>query len=177
MFFTSDTHFNHKSILKYCDRPFDTVEEMNEQLIANWNSVVKPKDVIYHLGDFAYGSKEEMSKIFHRLNGRKHLVFGNHDDNRVKKLNWSTVNSYIEIKYKRKDLTEIPNSVKLILFHFPIEEWNGKYHGFYHLHGHSHGRCKKDSSFLRVDVGVDSNNFTPVHVEDLLFSKNDLQGE
>ena len=77
--FTSDTHFGHKNILEYEKeaRPFETVEEMNEQLIANWNDTVRPKDIVFHLGDFAFGAINV--PIADRLNGYKRLVMGNHD--------------------------------------------------------------------------------------------------
>ena len=79
LYVTSDTHFNHKNIIKYCNRPFNDVYEMNETLINNWNSVVTPEDIIYHLGDFGFGTKEELQEIFDRLNGYKYLIMGNHD--------------------------------------------------------------------------------------------------
>lgn len=77
LFFTSDHHFDHANILKYCERPFVSVEEMNSALIDNWNSVVNPGDQIYHLGDFSLGIKS--LNIVSKLNGRKFLVAGNHD--------------------------------------------------------------------------------------------------
>ena len=79
IYFTSDTHFNHSNILTYCSRPWKTVEEMNEGLIKNWNEVVKPEDVVYHLGDFAMGNRKLIPDILARLNGRIVLVRGNHD--------------------------------------------------------------------------------------------------
>ncbi len=77
LFFTSDTHFNHTNILQYCNRPFKTVDQMNETIITNWNNVVGPDDVIFHLGDFCLGGAEEWNKILDRLNGRIYLVLGN----------------------------------------------------------------------------------------------------
>lgn len=79
LFFTSDTHFNHTNILQYCNRPFKTVDQMNETIITNWNNVVEPDDVVFHLGDFCLGGAEEWDKILDRLNGRIYLVLGNHD--------------------------------------------------------------------------------------------------
>jgi len=79
IFFTSDTHFNHANILRYCPRPWSTVEEMNEGLIQNWNSVVGQEDTVYHLGDFAMGDRSKVPEILSRLNGRIILVRGNHD--------------------------------------------------------------------------------------------------
>src|SRR5690606_6132282 len=79
MWFTSDTHFYHRKVIEYCDRPFSTVETMNEALIENWNKVVKKNDVIFVLGDFAFAGVNQTKKILDRLNGQKILVRGNHD--------------------------------------------------------------------------------------------------
>lgn len=81
IFFTSDTHFGHKNIIRYSDRPFRDVTHMNEMLVHNWNSVVTPADTVYHLGDVALGPIWESLEYINRLNGRKVLVTGNHDRN------------------------------------------------------------------------------------------------
>ncbi len=80
--FTSDTHFGHANIIRYCGRPWATVEEMNEALIQNWNSVVAPEDTVWHLGDFAMGDRKRIPAIRERLHGRIHIVQGNHDYNK-----------------------------------------------------------------------------------------------
>lgn len=81
LFFTSDTHFGHKHILEFCKRPFSSIEEHDEQLIANWNSVVGVDDTIFHLGDFAFGGYPFWKKIVEQLNGHIILVIGNHKIN------------------------------------------------------------------------------------------------
>ena len=78
-FFTSDTHFNHANIIKFCNRPFKDVEQMNEVMIANWNSVIGKDDTVFHLGDFCLGGAAEWTKILDRLNGKIYLIMGNHD--------------------------------------------------------------------------------------------------
>lgn len=78
-YFTSDTHFWHRNIIKYSNRPFDSVEEMNEAIIDNWNSVVGPDDTVFHLGDVALGPWSEWAGTLSRLNGYKILVVGNHE--------------------------------------------------------------------------------------------------
>lgn len=77
---TSDTHFNHANIIKYCNRPFSSVEEMNETIIANWNKVVSQGDTVYHLGDFALGDKSLIPDFIRRLNGHISFIMGNHDN-------------------------------------------------------------------------------------------------
>ena len=81
VFFTSDTHFYHHNILKFEPetRPFGTVEEMNEEIVKRWNSIVGPRDHVWHLGDVLFGTADNI-KIISRLNGTKHLVMGNHDE-------------------------------------------------------------------------------------------------
>lgn len=83
-FIISDTHFGHRNIIEYTNRPFYSVEEMNETLIKNWNSVVKKDDVVWHLGDFGFGSKETIINIRSRLNGKIFLILGNHDSHPMK---------------------------------------------------------------------------------------------
>ena len=80
IFVTSDTHFSHVNIIKYCNRPYASVEEMNNALIDNWNSVVKNDDLVIHLGDFALGRTiQDIKKHLDKLNGNKILILGNHD--------------------------------------------------------------------------------------------------
>lgn len=84
-FIIADTHFGHSSIIKYCDRPFVTVEEMDRQLIEKWNSVVGKEDIVYHLGDFAMGNVDRISSYRNKLNGRIFLIQGNHDGYSMKR--------------------------------------------------------------------------------------------
>jgi len=158
IFFTSDHHFGHTNILKYQNRPFPTIEEMNEVLIDKWNSVVKPNDTIYHLGDFALvRTKNEVDNIVRRLNGHKHLILGNHDRQPVKH-----ASGFVEIEQYKEIAID---GIKLILFHYPIESWNGAFHETYHLHGHSHGKSSVRSR--RIDVGVDVHNYYPINYEEV----------
>ena len=154
VFFTSDTHFSHIAILKYCNRPFASVEEMNEKLIANWNSVVKSGDVVYHMGDFAWGNAEKVAAVFNRLNGHKYLVEGNHDDRTVKRLSWEWVKESYELRYGDKSY---------ILSHYPHRSWNKSFHGARHLFGHCHGTLKPWG--WSFDAGVDCWDYTPISIE------------
>ncbi len=79
IWFTSDTHYYHSNIIKYCNRPYKDVEEMNEALIRNFNAVVRPEDTVYHLGDFGFSHVDKLKYILSRLNGNKVLIYGNHD--------------------------------------------------------------------------------------------------
>lgn len=126
----SDTHFGHKNVITYDSRPFKDVAEMDEALIENWNSVVKPGDTIYHLGDFAFYSEDKVCGILERLNGNKILILGNHD----KVMRSEKVRSYFKLIVP---YLEVYQDKQLIcMFHYPIAEFNKSHHGSFHVHGH-----------------------------------------
>lgn len=122
LFFTSDTHFNHTNILQYCNRPFKTIDQMNETIITNWNRVVGPDDVIFHLGDFCLGGAEEWNKILNRLNGRIYLVLGNHD---LKNIRQGFIDRF---EYVAMSMCIQVGKKKIYLNHFPYLCFEGGYH-------------------------------------------------
>lgn len=136
-FYISDLHFCHKNIIDFCNRPYLTVEEMNEDLVAKWNSVVTPNDVVRILGDVAFPKSQEdienTIKLVKRLNGNKTLIIGNHDHKLLKDERFIKLFSSIENYMVTKD-----EGRKVILFHYPVEEWDGFYKGAIHLYGHVH---------------------------------------
>lgn len=165
LFFTSDTHFGHKNILKYAERPFASIEEHDRALIENWNAVVPRDGIVYHLGDFAFSRNPEA--IFYRLNGSKHLIWGNHDRGLrggAARDMWASAGEYREI---RVAVTPAQNLQRIMLMHYPIESWNKRHHGAWHLHGHCHGSLPSPDWQKRVDVGVDVWNYRPVSFEQL----------
>src|SRR5689334_16745553 len=115
--FTSDTHFGHENILVYDARPFATIQEHDEALIANWNAAVDPGDVVYHLGDFSWHKKEvDDETLLKRLHGTKILILGNHDHGHVQKSKgWAKVTPYMEIS---------ENGQRICLFHYRMVVWN-----------------------------------------------------
>ncbi len=157
-FFTSDTHFFHKNIIKYCNRPFDDVDEMNEMMIKNWNDRVRPGDVVYHLGDFAFTKDvKAYVKLLDRLNGQIHLVKGNHDwiDKEVRP-HFASVSDYKELR----DGDEM-----IVLCHYSMRVWNKSNRGSIMLYGHSHGELPGNKQ--TTDVGVDAWNYAPVSIEEI----------
>ena len=157
--FTSDIHFCHRNILRLCDRPFDDIDEMNEAIISNFNSVVKPEDTLYILGDINFRGNAD--HLIPRLNGHKILIKGNHDKDFDASL-FDEVCDYLDIKVPAKG-----KHYRFILSHYPFEEWNGFYKGAIHLHGHQHNKSvynekMRSQNILRYDVGVDANNFYPI---------------
>lgn len=169
-YFTSDTHFGHANIIKYCNRPFSNVREMDEILIKNWNEKVPYDAIVYHLGDFAFGrTYEDVEKYRSRLNGKIHLIKGNHDNgkllmrNAFESVNW---NSMQEIFIGNKSIT---------LNHYAMKVWNKSHRGAWHLYGHSHGTLPDDPNSLSFDVGVDCHNYYPLsflEVENIMNNKN-----
>jgi calcineurin-like phosphoesterase family protein len=149
IFFTSDTHLNHTNIIKFCNRPFSNVEEMNEMIVKNWNAVVKPNDKIFHLGDFGFGRECEL--LFKRLNGHKYILKGNHDKDSTYDWDWDGVKDVHLLKY---------DDNLIWLSHYPHRSWPHSFHGSWHLFGHVHGRMEPYG--LSMDVGVDVFDFTPV---------------
>ncbi len=166
LFFTSDHHFGHENIIKYCHRPFENVKEMNEILIQRWNEKIKPQDTVYHIGDFGLTYKENLQTIVERLNGKIHLITGNHDSAALQikhKFQW--VKEYYELKVKDPDCE---NGVqRIILFHYAMRTWRGSGRGNWHLYGHSHGTLPDLEDSLSFDVGVDCHDFYPLSYDEV----------
>jgi calcineurin-like phosphoesterase family protein len=148
-FFTADTHFNHANIISYCQRPFASVEEMNEALIAKWNARVGQGDLVYHLGDLAWG---DWNPILSRLNGDIILIRGGHDKKSEEKFAGRLLH--------KADLMDIViEGYALVLCHYCLRVWNKSHYDSWHLFGHSHGRLAAIGKSL--DVGVDGHDFAP----------------
>jgi calcineurin-like phosphoesterase family protein len=168
--FTADHHFNHKNIIKYCDRPFENVIEMNEEMITRWNAKVKAGDTVYYLGDFMMMPRRPlpyarqvtiMRKILDQLKFRRlYWIPGNHDPNDDVLISIPKVRVLPRLHIFRFD--HYPFTV----CHWPMASWPGSRRG-YHLHGHVHGKNGQDLARRRFDVGVDSWDFYPVSIEQL----------
>jgi calcineurin-like phosphoesterase family protein len=169
IFLTSDTHFNHLNILKYEPetRPFSSVEDMNEAIIANWNSVVSPEDTVYHLGDFFMGRYDAIEGILDRLNGTIKLIRGNHDTKarldlykargiEVKELD------YINYKGRFFILCHFPNNseefIRMITHDNSEVVW---------CYGHVHSNAPEGYHDGTFHVGMDTNNLVPISIEEI----------
>lgn len=151
IYFTSDTHYNHKNICRFSNRPFKSVEEMNESLIENWNSVVKPEDTTYIIGDFNFGYASESKRILSRLNGSKNLIKGNHDKiEYLKDVGFGFIKDYYELNHEFSDGVK----QKIVLCHYAMRVWNKSHYGSWNLYGHSHGSLAPVGK--QIDVGVDA---------------------
>lgn len=151
VWFTSDTHFGHKNILRFCpqSRPVASIEEHDERLIANWQAQVAPQDRVYHLGDMFFCNVTRARTIMEQLPGRIHLIYGNHDrviqSNSDLRGKFEAIHDYKEIRL---------DDIKVCLFHFPIHEWHQVHRGSFHLYGHVHGSVTLPGRAM--DVGIDS---------------------
>lgn len=153
-FFIGDLHLGHAKIIEYTERPFSTVDEMDEQLIKNWNGVVSPKDEVYIIGDFALTGREKTEQYLTALKGNKYLIHGNHDywtsnANCKKYVTW--IKDYYELKENKRTW---------VLCHYPLYSWNKRRSGAIHLHAHTHRPVN-----LTVDMNVDEfenhHDFSP----------------
>lgn len=183
VFFTSDTHFGHSNIIKYCARPFNNTDEMDEALINNWNAKVPKDGIVYHLGDFAWGSINYWKKIREQLNGEIILIYGNHDE------------KYLNNKFMYKLFKEVTpqkkiwiNKIPIYMNHYPFLCFGGSYKGLgatWQLFGHVHSNPRSEEGLdhkrlvncfpTQYDVGVDNNNFTPISFDELYSYINNRQ--
>ena len=159
--FTADLHFGHRAILDYTNRPFTDLDDMKMHIVATWNRHIRPSDVVYILGDFSFEKKADAAATFSELNGRKHLIIGNHDGDPTRKLPWESV-SYMK--------TFRGEGVRIVMCHYPLLTWDNAYHGALHIHGHSHGNINNLNAYTtRMDVGIDNHpDLRPFSLEELL---------
>lgn len=155
--FTADEHFGHANIIKYCDRPFASVQEMDEEIIRRHNSVVREGETVYHLGDFSFRNRDHWAS---RLNGNHIFLRGNHDSrpNRLPQI--------VEIKPYKGTL--------IVMCHYAMRVWNGSHFNSWQLYGHSHGTLPGVGK--QMDVGVDTNDYYPYSLDqiaEIMESKED----
>lgn len=174
VFFISDTHFGHDNIIKGCNRPYHNVEEMNIDLIKRWNNKVGENDCVYILGDMFRRCKNP-EYILLQLNGEKHLILGNHDNEWLGEIEmekyFKTVNSLLEISF---------DSFQAILCHYPLVTWKHP-KDTYMIHGHIHNDTDSEYwQFLRsnpriLNAGVEINGYEPVTLEELIRNNEEFK--
>lgn len=159
IFYIADTHFGHANIIKFDNRPFFTVEEMDRALINNWNNVVSSEDTVVILGDFCWGNEDEWIKVLNQLNGNKRLIRGNHDIKSMSKTlrsKFQSVKDYDEIK---------DNGKRVLLSHYPMPCYRGDYNSdIVHLYGHVHITPENDFiEYLRKYINEHDNRGNSKH--------------
>ena len=171
---TSDLHFGHKNIMSFCPntraRFRNDVDYMTEQMVKEWNDLIEPADTVYILGDVAFLSGMNAALVMMRLHGIKILVEGNHDRKTLMDVNFRAqfkeVHKYLDINY---------NGTKIVMFHYPIAEWDQMHRGAVHLHGHLHGGISGLEKFRARDMGMDATGRIAVSMEDAI--KDAMRGE
>lgn len=147
IFFTADEHYGHKNIIKYCNRPFDSVEEMDNEIIKRHNTLVGENDIVYHIGDFTL--KGDAEQYISRLNGKHIFIQGSHD------------------KFLPKETPQIIelNNPDIVLCHYAMTVWSKSHYNSWQLFGHSHGKLKGNGK--QIDVGVDTHHFFPYSLDEI----------
>lgn len=161
-FYIADTHFNHGRILGMQPRPFESIEQHDETIIARWNAVVGENDVVYHLGDFAMGlnNADRIRWIFSRLNGRKYLVYGNHDIRRDGELHPTVAG--LDWAARPEALMFVKDEgQQVVLSHYAQRCWQGRPNGAWHFYGHAHGRLPSEGRSRDVGVDLPDVDFRP----------------
>ena len=176
IYYISDLHFYHSNIIKLSSRPFESVEDMNEILINNWNKTVTNDDTVYFLGDFSFKcNQNQADKILEQLNGKKYFIKGNHDKetwlNRIKEKH------LIEDWFYYKEIAD--NNRRVILCHYPLHSWNGLYRGSYHLYGHVHNNTVDNTDWQknRFNVSCEVLDYTPKTLDQLIEERDRKEKE
>jgi calcineurin-like phosphoesterase family protein len=152
---TSDLHFGHTNIMKFCPKTrshFRDVDHMNSEMIRLWNESVGSDDLVYILGDVAFLNAERATAIMRSLNGDKVLIKGNHDSKLIKDKKFS--DCFVEVHDYLKRSFE---KTTVIMFHYPIWEWDQMHRGSVHFHGHLHGSPSNLEKYRALDVGYDAS--------------------
>ena len=185
VFFTSDPHYGHTNIIKFCNRPFNSFQDMNDVLINNWNDVIGEDDLCFILGDFSMWGKQAWNNILDRLMGRKILIMGNHDKDKNVPIERFEIVTDGFLNLRIKDDDKDKDGQRITVCHYPMLSWYQSHRGAWQLFGHMHNNSimpieenlendevadfmKQQHHYLmhlrndQYDVGVDGNNFTPI---------------
>lgn len=160
IWFTSDFHFGHFNIIRYCNRPFGNTQEMDDVIAERMNACAKPNDVLYFLGDFCMGRVEQVAAYRKRLACKTiHFIEGNHDKTTRKQQQlfafWGVL---LELNVAKQ---------RIVLCHYAMRVWPHHAQGAWHLYGHSHGNLTDEPLSLSMDVGVDTHDFRPWHFDEI----------
>lgn len=158
MFFTADLHLFHNRLIK--DRGYETAEDMHDDIVKKWNLKISKSDIVYVLGDVSMLNKPYVIKqVLQRLKYKELiLIKGNHDGKKViDEGTYTNAYDYKELNYKK---------IHIVLSHYPFATWNRSHYGSINLHGHCHGRFA--ISKQQMDVGMDTNEMNPYHIDECI---------
>lgn len=167
IFFTSDLHLLHPKIVNHTKRPC-SIKEHDEWLIDQINQKVRKGDELYILGDVSLRNKYETEKLLDRINCKKHLIIGNHDNSII---NFTRFVSKSYIKNFKFNSPSFEN-IHIVLCHYPMRSWERSFCGSYHLFGHTHDRLPP--YYRSFDIGIDSNNFKPLSLREVIYKFNEM---
>ena len=174
IYFTSDLHLGHKNILKLCNRPFASIEEMDSCLIENWNSRVTNNDTVYILGDLIFRSSVPPEEYLKKLKGKKHFIRGNHDRDWIKKVN---IDDYFVSNENLAYITD--GKHRITVCHYAMMSWPHMSSNGYMIFGHIHQNTDAiywpliEMSELMLNAGVDINGYKPVTFDELIENNNE----
>lgn len=166
--FSSDWHLDHANVIKYDNRPFKSVSQMNQTLIFRYNELVKPGDNFYFLGDFSF-NVDKVEGYLQQMNGNKFFIKGNHDKKDLIKL-YQKYGIYLGEQKKI-----VVQGQDIVLNHYSMEVWDRSHHGSWHLYGHSHGSLPDNVNARKFDIGCMLFDYKPIDfetVEKIMNKKN-----
>ncbi|MCP5097201.1 MAG: hypothetical protein GY943_16765 [Chloroflexi bacterium] len=190
-FFISDPHFGHENIIAFCERPFDSVAEMDAVMIAKWNDAVGADDTVFLLGDLCLGGIDQAKHYLSELNGRINVLPGNHDtrwfhtpvvdslapDGKPTSVLKSRSGHPVHrlppietLEFEQYGRDGYPRT--MVLCHYPMWSWDKKFHGAWHLHGHAHNNPNPDGMKmpdlgLALNVSVEMVDYRPISIEEV----------
>ena len=179
IWFTSDHHFGHTNIIRYCKRPYTSIEEMNEGLTSNWNERINKNDTVYYPGDLTLDSNA--AQYINKLNGTIKFIPGGHDSRWLHRL--VTREGRILDKHELlQPIHMLMSPIKIVLCHYPLLSWEQSHYGSIHLHGHSHNTLDTITNSgdtrihpenggkqgKRMDVGVEAQNYFPISIDEVI---------
>jgi len=183
LWFTSDTHYDHKNICaattnwvgaENLTRKFSSLDQMNDELVNSINAKVGQDDILFHLGDWSFNGFENIRKFRERIVCKNvHLILGNHDHHIERDKDniqsiFSSVNEYLSLDVKWEGKGKFEHA-RFVLMHYPIASWNGMNDGVIHLHGHVHlPNNLRVADGKAMDVGVDGNNYEPIELNEII---------
>lgn len=172
-YYISDMHFGHGNIIRLCNRPFATVNDMDSTILDNWNKAVGVNDTVYIIGDVAFKAYKNPVELLRKLNGHKILIEGNHDVQNLKNPEFRKCFDGIQ-----KMMTIFDDGKKIVLCHYPLLEWDGYFRGTLHIYGHIHNNVKNRAYQVLQDepnafnVGVEILEYTPRTLSEVIDMNN-----
>lgn len=167
IYYTSDLHIGHKAAIRFDERPFVDIEDMEKEIIRRWNEKVTAEDDVYILGDIFYRYKGKPADFLRQLNGRLHLITGNHDYAILK--DEEALSCFADVNHLRMI---IDNGRRVVMCHYPLITWNMKHFGSYHVYGHVHRSISEEVLFMMkqekaFNAGCMINDYVPCTLEEL----------